>query len=578
MNRLYHRTPWGPRKNKLGEAFENHCKLEVMNLLAARGFVALPQNIGWDLYITWYFPKLENAGWQEKGTGERFSRKDVDGPIKLMQDATFRAINENDASDIDLHMKKRDGHGSARAEFVLQEKELMAELPNTTELSQTVNERGAGVRVSPADHPALVDYYATQQPAYGESRTTPFDMWRVEIMSQVMNGWEKHQSQIRCPARSGRIDACYGCTDMMVVHCLLNNPLTTDNEGRAAGLFDLCVAREGLHVRRVDREGGAMPDPSIPVPSGSSKTDPQTYVVSIITLMLNLEEDPKLVVAMMNAAHDMLKALGENADPPGQEAMLKVAILLSDAASVGCPKPLPKPPFWYKDVTSATVPSEYRDALQKAQSIYNYAKSTYRAYREQVQAWQNAGSPKPGAAAAPATPAAAPEAAPAKKRTTKAGGKKGKEGPEMRPGDLPGEPGAPAAPPAAPVAPPVQLDLPMALPPILTGAVAPAAASPATPKAVTDASIPGPPAPGMPRMQPIGASGSSMVVQPKPAAVAAECVPTVGIPTHTELMAELKCLNERVEKVNNNLKKVMAFFSEKVLPAIRELKSGAKDK
>ena len=51
----------------------------------------------------------------------------------------------------------------------------------------------------------------------------PVDAWRRAIMAFVIDHRQKLETQLTCPARSFREDACFGCVDAQVLTCLTSN-------------------------------------------------------------------------------------------------------------------------------------------------------------------------------------------------------------------------------------------------------------------------------------------------------------------------------------------------------------------
>jgi hypothetical protein len=49
------------------------------------------------------------------------------------------------------------------------------------------------------------------------------DLWRLAIMRFIIDHRRVLETQITCPARSFKEDACSGCVDAQVVHCLTSN-------------------------------------------------------------------------------------------------------------------------------------------------------------------------------------------------------------------------------------------------------------------------------------------------------------------------------------------------------------------
>lgn len=49
------------------------------------------------------------------------------------------------------------------------------------------------------------------------------DEWRLAIMRFIIDHRRVLETQITCPAKSFKEDACFGCIDMQVVHCLTSN-------------------------------------------------------------------------------------------------------------------------------------------------------------------------------------------------------------------------------------------------------------------------------------------------------------------------------------------------------------------
>lgn len=65
--------------------------------------------------------------------------------------------------------------------------------------------------------------YDCQPPSIDEQN---FDEWRWAIMRFIIDHRKRLETQISCPARSFKEDACFGCVDTQVVSCLTANAAT----------------------------------------------------------------------------------------------------------------------------------------------------------------------------------------------------------------------------------------------------------------------------------------------------------------------------------------------------------------
>ena len=468
------------RKNKDGIAFENRCRDTVAKLLGARSFRPLPSAVGWDLFIIMGFPVLENSGWLKpprkhaRGKNTRFLRRDVDGPLKILLDAAFGAIDQDDSTCVDLHLLKRAGHGSSRVEFVLQEREVMSEEPNATEMAQEINSRpGQVVRVSPADHPALLRYCYTQVPDVEEVRLTHFDAWRLHIMETVLSVFSDVQDRLTCPARSGRMNACFSCSDMRVIDCVCSNPLTAGMEGRTVGLFDLCTARTGYHLRPTERRTEEIMSETTETPNA------KTMLASVVTFLFGVDREEK--VAGLRQARALLQQFQAATDTPTKEVFIQLGVLLDHTAKAGLDQLPDKPVSYYIKMTSAFLPNQYRTEVAEMGEL-KFAVEKFKIVAEMAKGAKTEGKPP--------EPAATPEPA-----ASEAKGKKGTRKTKLQKGGGPDTsvpvPRAPAV--AAPASDTGQLHLP------LPGG--PSAPAP-PPPVVGDASVQVPD-PGMPKMKPI---------------------------------------------------------------------------
>lgn len=95
------------------------------------------------------------------------------------------------------------------------------EMLNHTELYQMC--RRAGIQVHPrASRTEMMDYLlANTEPPPTEHE---IDSWRNGIMAFLMDHWEVVSPQITCPAKSKDPRACYQCTDVQVINCVVQNP------------------------------------------------------------------------------------------------------------------------------------------------------------------------------------------------------------------------------------------------------------------------------------------------------------------------------------------------------------------
>lgn len=103
----------------------------------------------------------------------------------------------------------------------LREDYALFERLNHTELYQIA--RAAGFVVMPTlSREALIRIIIHDQPPPALEQHT-IDAWRRAIMHFIIDHRRVLETQLTCPARSFREDACFECIDTQVVSCLTAN-------------------------------------------------------------------------------------------------------------------------------------------------------------------------------------------------------------------------------------------------------------------------------------------------------------------------------------------------------------------
>jgi len=378
VNSLYRTTRKGVRKTAEGVAFENRCKQYVGDLLEPYSMTGIPQDSGWRAHLIQWMPRLETVQWIEKGIGCRFTLRDVDGPLKLALDGIFRAIGVNDSHNVKVYVEKRDGKGSSSLDFLVEEMAVPAEHPNATELACRINQAKTSIRASASD--PLVRLEALLgilgEPVY---RMTPFDHWRLVVMSTLLKHFDKLSGLITCPAKSGRLDSCFECSDMMVVNCLLGNAQSELANGRIVGLFDLKESYTGSHVCAVDRrdgEGEKMENQQI------NQRNPRVHLVEALNGVLHVDKDtPNMMRFSANAINRCLHAMkGAPTDPPNEETSVQVCALLMDMIAAGANKAPKESVAYYQSLTSANMTDSLRSGIKNAGGPFRFAVTLYKQY------------------------------------------------------------------------------------------------------------------------------------------------------------------------------------------------------
>lgn len=386
MNEIYRSTARGIRKTDEGKAFENRCHDVVSEALKARRFRPIPRAIGWQLDVIVWLPKLETDEWLRRGgEHDRFVRRDTDNFTKLAMDGVFRALGENDSSTVSLMVTKKDGKGEGWIDFVLREVSVPAEEPNNTEIAQAINERNDGIRASPGDPPGLLQSLHARANTKDDVRFTPFDAWRLEIMDQLIKILPDIQARVKCPARTGDLNACFDCSDMMVIHCIMCNPKALDEDGNVVGLFDLCQQRPGHYVGEVDRpEGGAMEGPKMTL---------ERQLVEILSQLGKADKEQKLLSSALKLIYALLSGLPDKNAASAQEVCVKLAVVLADLIEAGAGKSLPKSILYYKEINQGSMPDTLKKKLAKAGSAYDLCVEFYGQYRKALVEWSESQAP-----------------------------------------------------------------------------------------------------------------------------------------------------------------------------------------
>lgn len=384
MNALYRTTRKGVRKSDEGIAFENRCKQYVGDLLEPYSMTGIPQDSGWRVYLIQWMPRLETVQWTERGIGRRFTLRDVDGPLKLALDGIFRAIGVDDSHNVDVHLDKRDGKGSSSLDFLVEEVAVPTEHPNATELACRINQAKTVMRASASDPLVRLEALLADlgKPIY---RLTPFDHWRLVVMSTLLKHFDKLSGLITCPAKSGRLDSCFECSDMMVVNCMLGNAQSELDNGRVVGLFDLGESYTGSYVCAVDRrdgEGEKMESQQI------NQKNPRVHLTEALNGILHADKDTDNM--MRFAANALIRCLhamkGAPTDPPNEETSIQVCALLMDMIAAGANKVPKESVPYYQGLTSANMPASLRSGIKNSGGPFRYAVALYKQYLGMTQA------------------------------------------------------------------------------------------------------------------------------------------------------------------------------------------------
>ena len=91
---------------------------------------------------------------------------------------------------------------------------------NHTELYQIARRNGYAVEPN-FSNDALIKVIIGEVPPPDNKHD--IDEWRYAIMRFLIDHRRMLETQITCPARSFQPDACFGCVDAQVVHCLISN-------------------------------------------------------------------------------------------------------------------------------------------------------------------------------------------------------------------------------------------------------------------------------------------------------------------------------------------------------------------
>lgn len=391
VNDLYERTKWGIRKSDKGKAFQNRCMGVVRDLMLARRFQTLPPNVGWLFRVVIWLPDLETDVWKKKGdVHARFVRRDTTNFVKLAEDSIYRALGRDDSTGIKVVLEKRNGYGKGWIDFMLREMPV-ADPKNNTELTQVINDRRNLIRASPSD-PALLLEDLVERPDNGtDYRLTSFDAWRIEIMIRLLERFSQVQSRLGCPARTGKLNSCFKCTDMMVIHCIMSNPMIYDQKGKAFGIFDLTQAKTGTYRSTVDRPQGGE--------GMETKVNPSAEFNNVVLMLSEAEADYRNMAKALKSTYDVLSAVKEQ--PGNQEICTKLAVILTDALEAGAGKGPTHSILYYRDITSANMPEPVAKAIAAAGSAYKYCAGLYGKLRALYAEWAGANGVATGSSAKP---------------------------------------------------------------------------------------------------------------------------------------------------------------------------------
>jgi Holliday junction resolvase RusA-like endonuclease len=103
-NKIYVRIGRGTILSKEAKTFKAKAKMELLQQWAFEE--ELDPNQPYVLSLTFYLPKLENAGWPSKAK-TRFARRDVTNLIKLLEDIKVQTTGVDDSATLDVHVYKR---------------------------------------------------------------------------------------------------------------------------------------------------------------------------------------------------------------------------------------------------------------------------------------------------------------------------------------------------------------------------------------------------------------------------------------------------------------------------------------
>ena len=96
---------------------------------------------------------------------------------------------------------------------------------NHTELYQTCIRAGLAVRPNEARDTMILYLEGVMEPP--EVDDNVFTGWRHGIIGFLTEYWESLATQVSCPAKDLKTtnpNPCFGCLDMQVVACLVQNP------------------------------------------------------------------------------------------------------------------------------------------------------------------------------------------------------------------------------------------------------------------------------------------------------------------------------------------------------------------
>lgn len=357
-------------KSTPGKAFENRCKGVIVEMLGRRTSFRMPENRGWELLVLFWIPRLETVQWLDRGEGARFTRKDTDAPIKVTMDGVNRALATDDSANIRVTTEKRDGRGDCWVDFMLKEVHVPIEPRNATEVACEINARGGPIRASPTDEPALLEHLRSRVPDMGEYRLTAFDQWRIDIMLHTNLVFEQMQGRVICPARTGRLDACFDCSDMKVINCIMNNPRVITDEGKAAGWFDLCSQKMGTYVALLDgpKGGGSM----------AKEETKKTLDMWFSEYLLNMQvatNDPGRIISAMIAAGKLVEQAkevkGADEQKKAYAICARLAVALFHQHEAGSWKPLPQDAPSYRTTTKEQFPPEVLKLVKEMRDKLN---------------------------------------------------------------------------------------------------------------------------------------------------------------------------------------------------------------
>lgn len=125
-NKLYWPTKYGGMTlTDAGRKFKRYVSATVANIVAANLQLAkdFRKNIPYEFYLAVYFPEVETKVWQQKGTGDRYKKADLQNRQKLIVDAMTEAVGIDDRHIFKEVLVKRCDPENPRMIALLREEE-----------------------------------------------------------------------------------------------------------------------------------------------------------------------------------------------------------------------------------------------------------------------------------------------------------------------------------------------------------------------------------------------------------------------------------------------------------------------